>query len=154
MDGGDCDWWLPCPRLQWNQLMPRAFSASREWDNRLLAPPSLTPCWGHKNDRHRWQTAVRTRLWDHRATAMTEWGRRDLCESRRRQNSSWIVAMETGLWVFVCCPIINYGYFNFGGWESKSRQFFQLQKVCEDNRKIHSGLTMTKRQQVYQIMVN
>lgn len=31
--------------------------------------------------------------------------------------------METGLWVFVYCPIINYVYLNFGGWESKSQQF-------------------------------
>lgn len=113
MDGGDCDWWIQCPRPQWNQLMPCAFSVSWEWDNRLM---------GHKSDRQQWKTAVKTRLWDRRATVMTEWGRQDLYQSRRRLNSSWITAMETRLWVFVCFPINNDICFTFAGWESKNQR--------------------------------
>lgn len=115
MDGGDCDWWIQWPRLQWNQLMPFAFSASWEWDNRLVAPPSPTPCWGHKSDRHQWKTAVKTRLRDRRATVMTEWGQQDLYQSRCRLDSSWIMAMETRLWVFVSYQINNYISYNFAG---------------------------------------
>lgn len=134
VDGWRWLWWMdPMAKTAVESINALCFfSVSWEWDNRLVAPPSPTPCWGHKSDRHQWKTAVKTSLWDCGATVMTKWGWGDLYHSRRRLNSSWTLAMETRLWVFAYYPMNKYICCNFAGWESKFQHILTAISLKEE----------------------